>query len=579
MPVINGTDGPDTIKGGGEIDFINLLDGDDTAQGLGGNDIIQGDDGDDQIDGGDGDDELFGGRDDDRVAGGNGNDVINGGSGRDTLSGGAGQDTFVLNADADTVDGGEGTDMIDARLLGPSLAVNLTTGRITIGGVTSTVVGVENVTGSGTADTLIGNGLDNVLNGGFTGDDVLIGEGGNDTLIGDKGADRHDGGAGIDVADYGEAEAGVALSLVSGGTGGEAAGDSFVGVENVNGSNFGDSISGDAGANRLFGDSGNDTLKGGGGADDLSGGGDNDTLSGEDGDDRLNGGTGADSMIGGAGNDAYEVNEAGDRVSEDGGSGIDTVRSLVSFSLSGPNVAGTVENLTLVGFADIDATGNAGANTLNGNNGANSINGNSGADRMAGLRGDDSYVVNETGDVVDESGPNSNGVDDILSFVSLSLSGPKVLGDVENLRLASGTSALNAAGNQLGNTLAGNDGNNDLMGLAGNDTLTGNGGRDTFVFSAPLNAATNVDTITDFSVVDDTIRLENAFMPGLATGTLAEAAFRVGPTAVDASDRIIYNDDTGALFFDQDGSGAAAKVQFASLDAGLSMSNQDLLVV
>ena len=139
--------------------------------------------------------------------------------------------------------------------------------------------------------------------------------------------------------------------------------------------------------------------------------------------------------------------------------------------------------------------------------------------------------------------------------------------------------ALNAAGNGLANALVGNDGKNDLMGLAGNDVLTGDGGKDTFVFNATLNAATNVDVITDFSVADDTIRLENAFMTGLATGTLSAAAFRVGTTAIDASDRIVYNDDTGALFFDQDGSGAAANVQFATLDDGLAMSNLDFLVV
>ena len=167
------------------------------------------------------------------------------------------------------------------------------------------------------------------------------------------------------------------------------------------------------------------------------------------------------------------------------------------------------------------------------------------------------------GDVVDESLAGSGGVDDVLSFVSLSLSGPKVLGLVENLRLAPGTAALNAAGNGNDNVLVGNNGRNDLMGLGGNDTLTGDGGADTFVFNAALNAATNVDVITDFSVADDTIRLENAFMPGLATGVLAAGAFRVGTTAVDASDRIIYNDDTGDLFFDQDGTGAAAKVRFA----------------
>ena len=75
------------------------------------------------------------------------------------------------------------------------------------------------------------------------------------------------------------------------------------------------------------------------------------------------------------------------------------------------------------------------------------------------------------------------------------------------------------------------------------------------------------------------MRLENAFMPGLANGTLAASAFRVGTTAIDASDRIIYNDDTGELFFDQDGTGAAAKVQFAEIDPGLAMSNQEFFVI
>ena len=75
------------------------------------------------------------------------------------------------------------------------------------------------------------------------------------------------------------------------------------------------------------------------------------------------------------------------------------------------------------------------------------------------------------------------------------------------------------------------------------------------------------------------MRLENAFFTGLANGTLAAGAFRVGTTAVDASDRIIYNDDTGELFFDRDGTGAAAKVQFAELDTGLAMSNEEFFVI
>ena len=578
MALILGTEFADNKKGGGEADIIDLFGGNDTATGGAGNDLMFGGDDDDQLSGDAGNDEMFGGLDDDQLSGGDGADTLNGGSGRDTLNGGDGTDMFVLNADADTVDGGSGTDTINAQLLGKSLAVNLATGSMTIDGQVSTVTGVENAIGSIVTDTLVGDGNRNVLDGGFNGGDVLIGAGGDDTLIGGRGADLLDGGTGTDVADYREAAAGVTVDLAQGGTGGDAAGDTFTGIEDVDGSDFGDSITGDAGANDLFGRGGNDLLKGGGGADTLSGTSGDDTLVGGDGDDTLSGGSGADSMSGGAGNDLYQVSEAGDRVNETGGSGVDTVQSTISFSLAS-NTTGDVENLVLTGFAAVNGVGNALNNTVQGNNNANNLNGNSGADHMSGRGGNDSYVVNEVGDVVDESLPGSNGTDDVLSFVSFSLSGPKALGSVENVRLALGTAALNAAGNGLANALVGNDGDNDLMGLAGNDVLTGDGGRDDFIFNAALNAATNVDTITDFSVAEDTIRLENAFMPGLATGTLSAAAFRVGTTAFDASDRIVYNDDTGALFFDQDGSGAAAKVQFATLDDGLAMSNLDFLIV
>jgi Ca2+-binding RTX toxin-like protein len=199
---------------------------------------------------------------------------------------------------------------------------------------------------------------------------------------------------------------------------------------------------------------------------------------------------------------------------------------------------------------------------------------------MAGGGGNDFYVVEQVGDVVDESG--SSGIDEVRSTISISLSGPKMLGQVENVSLlgtAASTAAINAAGNGLANVMKGNAARNDLMGLAGNDTLTGNGGADTFVFNAPLNAATNVDLITDYSVVDDTMRLENAFMPGLANGTLAASAFRIGAAAADASDRIIYNDDTGGLFFDQDGAGGAAQVRFATLDPNLALTNAEFFVV
>ena len=129
-------------------------------------------------------------------------------------------------------------------------------------------------------------------------------------------------------------------------------------------------------------------------------------------------------MTGGNGDDVYVVDDAGDTVDETGGSGIDTVESLVSFSLAS-DTTGAVENLTLIGFGNLNGVGNALANTLIGNNSANNLNGNSGADLMQGRGGNDSYVVNEVGDVVDESLAGSSGIDEVLSLRLVRPLGPE----------------------------------------------------------------------------------------------------------------------------------------------------------
>ena len=144
-----------------------------------------------------------------------------------------------------------------------------------------------------------------------------------------------------------------------------------------------------------------------------------------------------------------------------------------------------------------------------------------------------------------------DGTDTVQSSISFSLvNSARVLGAFENLTLT-GTGNINATGNSANNTLTGNTGNNVLNGGAGNDVLIGGAGADTFLFNTALSAATNVDTIDDFSVPADTIRLEDAIFAALgATGTLAAAAFHIGAAAADASDRIIYNSVTGALTYD-----------------------------
>ena len=96
------------------------------------------------------------------------------------------------------------------------------------------------------------------------------------------------------------------------------------------------------------------------------------------------------------------------------------------------------------------------------------------------------------------------------------------------------------------------------------------------------NSTTNFDTIIDFVVVDDTIRLENAVFTAFATtGTVTLDKFVSGPGAValDANDNIIYNSVAGALFYDADGSGGGAAVRFAVLAPGLALTNADFFIV
>jgi serralysin len=138
---------------------------------------------------------------------------------------------------------------------------------------------------------------------------------------------------------------------------------------------------------------------------------------------------------------------------------------------------------------------------------------------------------------------------------------------------------INLTGNASGNTVRGNNGHNVINGGDGRDDLIGLGGPDHFLFDTAPNAATNVDRIVDFNVADDTILLENAVFTTLIPGGLTAGRFVTGTAAQDADDRVIYNSGTGALFYDSDGTGGAAAVQFATVSAGLSLTSLDFFVV
>ena len=138
-----------------------------------------------------------------------------------------------------------------------------------------------------------------------------------------------------------------------------------------------------------------------------------------------------------------------------------------------------------------------------------------------------------------------------------------------------GNDVLN--GNAGSDRIDGGSGNDRIIGANGSDVLIGGSGQDTFVFNAPLSRG--LDTISDFSSIDDVIYLARTNFPGLTAGQLPTAAFHIGTSAHDTSDRIIYDSTTGALLFDTDGLGGTGSQHFAQLTPGVMISNADFYVI
>ena len=311
----------------------------------------------------------------------------------------------------------------------------------------------------------------------------------------------------------------------------------------------------------------------------------NNTLSGLGGNDTLNGGLGTDTLIGGDGNDTYYVNDTLDTVVEQAGATAGT--SDFIFSSISLTTAANVERLTLTGTANIDATGlatqadyllgNAGVNTLYGLGGNDTLNGGTNHDIMIGGDGNDVYYVDNALDVVTEAVGATAGT---LDFIYSSVSFTNAV-NVERLGL-NGTANVNATGlSSQADYLIGNVGNNTLNGMGGNDTLSGGLGNDIFRFDTALSAATNVDNILDFNVAADTIQLENSIFTLFTTiGAIAADLFKDLTTSgpQDANDVILYNETTGALFYDADGLGGNAATQFATLTNHVAIFYDDFII-
>lgn len=414
-------------------------------------------------------------------------------------------------------------------------------------------------------DLVLGNGLSNTLRSdgvvhllmGRGGNDQLIGNGGNDTLVGGTGADKLYGGIGADTASYTDASAGLIASLSTPADNTrDAIGDSYSSIENLIGSGYADKLIGDELANVLSGDAGNDALYGGGG---------NDTLIG---------GTGGDRLYGGAGSDTANYGRAT--------AGI--VASLLNPATNTGDAKGdsynSVENLSGTAYADI-LTGNSGDNTLKGAGGNDTLNGDAGNDWLLGGAGGDRVYGGAGSDTAAYAGATA--------AVNASLATPST--NTGEARADTYSSIENLSGSNFGdiltgdasaNIILGQDGNDRIDGGGGSDRLTGGLGNDTFLFNSALSATKNVDTITDFSVADDTIRLENSIFTALSgTGRLTADQFvkNTAGAATDTTDRIIYETGTGKLFYDSNGDATGGSIHFATIGTNLDVTSADFFIV
>ena len=469
---ILGTAAADLLRGGAQSDTIEAMDGHDTLIGGAGDDWLYGGAGDDLLIGGAGADLLQGGEGRDcagyedataalradllasasntgfalgdlylsiedlagsaygdtllgdglanRIRGEGGADQLWGRAGNDSLYGGAGDDTLLGGAGADLLHGGSGRDRaqyndatagLRADLLSPAGNTGIAAG--------DSYSAVEDLYGTRFADTLLGDGGDNVIWGdaggdqlwGRAGNDTLIGGEGDDTLLGGAGGDLLSGGNGRDRVQYNDAGAGLRADLlVSAGNTGLAAGDLYASIEDLYGTRFADTLLGDASGNIIWGDAGNDQIWGRAG---------NDTLIGGEGDDTLLGGAGADLLSGGNGRDRAQYNDA------TAGLRADLLVPLTNSGFAAGDLYASIEDLYGTRFADTllgDASGNViwgdagndqiwgrgGNDTLVGGDGRDLLWGGAGADVLSGGAGADVFLFDQA--------PGPANIDRVLDF-------------------------------------------------------------------------------------------------------------------------------------------------------------------
>ena len=459
----------------------------------------------DVIDAGAGNDSIDAGVDSDTVYGGTGSDTINASEDDDTLFGGDDADVFQLGDGLgnDSIIGGEGgtdNDTIDASALTSGVDVTFSgdesgtiddgTGQIASFSEIETLIltAQDDVVDASAAATSVtidaGDGADSLIGG--SGADTLYGGSGGDTLAGGAGGDALFGGTGMDYADYSSSDAGVTVDLSNAtGSGGDAAGDTYSGIDGLIGSDFADTLTGFDGqggdfTNIFYGGAGEDVLTGLGGDDTLFGGDDADSFILTDGfgNDTVTGGEGgqdsdtidASGLAAGVdvvytGNEAGSLTQGADSVTfsevealtlTDASDSVDA-----SATSSGVSVDGGAGDDTLVGGSGSDSLqGGDGADSIDGGGGSDTVLGGSGADTLSGGAGSDTVYGGADADSID----GGSGAD----------------------LLYGGAGADTITGGNGADTLHG-DAGDDILYLGNSDLAFGGDGDDTFIIDAAQN--------------------------------------------------------------------------------------------
>ncbi|PWR24180.1 calcium-binding protein [Zavarzinia aquatilis] len=602
---VDGTEAGDFVLADDNVNRLRGFGGADDLRGNGGDDDIQGGDGDDILMGGTGGDRLNGGVGTDtatyrlsqkpvhvdltlgqgftgeaagdiltsieNLIGSSHDDRLIGDKGINELSGLGGDDTLIGGGSKDKLSGGDGFDTASYETAAFAITLNLATPAANSGDAAGdTFFSIERWVGSAFADVMSGDDAGNRFDGGASGDtligqsgddvlhgdggddrldgglwnDQLFGDAGDDTLIGAGGADALDGGDGTDTASYAGAASRIALDMNDAGFGrGDAAGDTFVSVEIIEGTAFDDEIRGAVDqAMTLRGGRGADTLVGGNLADTLQGGGENDVLIGGIGGDTLDGGDGFDTasyensirsvvldlrtapeftsgdatgdsfvsieafrgsqfidiFIGGDQDLSFEGLGSSDnfiagagRENFDGGQGADRA----SYFLATAGITLDLADGSLnTGFATGDTyrsiesfVGSDFADTLRGGGDGDTLSGGGDADLMDGRGGDDT-LQGDGGDDVLAGGAGAdtlNGGDGVDTASYADSAGVTV--SLDGARAGTGdaegdtfSGIENILGSATGrNVLRGDDGRNELIGGDDIDKLEGQGGQDT----------------------------------------------------------------------------------------------------